>query len=519
MSSEAVFAAMARDPLLCYRFGMKELQPIIKELGLRRAENKTDACEKLVRYQNGESLCEDFQYDKLLTIIHELYDIPVKELKKYLVMDLCMMFNQAKKPTKSSRGSKSPRGTRSPKRSTSPKRASKSPQRSKSPNRSTSPRGSRSPKRSTSPKRTKSPRGSRSPKRSKSPKRTKSPKRSTSPKGTRSPKRSKSPKRSTSPKRTETSLDLPLRERTPGRPATPTSPKERTPGRLITPKGTPTLPKERTPERIIEEEKVPLDKGIGEGKDRKPIPKRRKKRTPPPPPDPKVCQALLDEMQEEASIYDEYDLDTDPNFKSYVAQRCGTEPVLFSDLLLHSVKAADDGNCFFDSIKTLLDISEDLKTFRRQLGSRFTLDDYYKINNGMEALSHVEYLLPTAEFIMSGEEVKAAIGMLDPEEKHEAQKIIDKQYREARKKLEKFKEWATDWMVGFVGRALNVNIVVYENRARRYQMFTELVHYRPYVFVYNFSQRHFEPMVANDGQKVFSEEQIEGGLREITALS
>jgi len=223
------------------------------------------------------------------------------------------------------------------------------------------------------------------------------------------------------------------------------------------------------------------------------------------------CKKHLDNLQtiaEEPGRPTPVKLEAEQDFVEYTRKKCGTEPVLFDVIVLHSLSSTSDGNCFFDSLRTLLDNPESMKEFRGKLSNLFTLEDYCNINNGMQALSHLEGLIVNPDRIVSGEQLWNIV-----RGNKEMQNKLQADYLKHKSDIAKLKVWAEDWTVGFVSRAMQINILVYENRARQWQIFTPIMHYKPYIFLYNFSQRHFEPLVSNTNQKTFSEEQLTDGLR------
>lgn len=226
------------------------------------------------------------------------------------------------------------------------------------------------------------------------------------------------------------------------------------------------------------------------------------------------CKEHLEAIQQEIqnSSIRPYALAEDREYKEYVDEGCGTEPVVFGSLLLHPTKAVSDGNCFFDSVKTCMNIAEDVQTFRKNLAEQFTLDEFLHLSQGWIALGLISDYVENPDTIHSPEDLKKAIQSLEENKRKKVLEVLRKEQKQCQAKIAKNGEWAEEWMTAFVSKVLQMNIIVFENAARQFQMFRERLPMKPFIFLYNFSQTHFTPMENNDGSRIFSEETIREGL-------
>jgi hypothetical protein len=223
------------------------------------------------------------------------------------------------------------------------------------------------------------------------------------------------------------------------------------------------------------------------------------------------CKTYLVNLQDNIVSKEEPIQNTEP-YKQYMEEECGTEPVAFGSILLHSTKALSDGNCFFDSVKTCMNVVEDVQTFRKNIAAQFTLEEFMQLSQGWVALGLISEFLTEPDKIHTFEELKEAIQSLQGDKRKTCYSLLRKHQKQLQAKLAKDGTWAEEWMTAFVSKALQVNIIVYENAAKQFQMFRERMSMKPYIFLYNFSETHFEPMKDNDENYLFSEETVREGL-------
>ena len=200
-------------------------------------------------------------------------------------------------------------------------------------------------------------------------------------------------------------------------------------------------------------------------------------------------------------------LDTiDPSSERYkeLQELCGIPNLIFTDATFVLGKAANDGNCFFDSISQLIvdDYSSTSAVeLRTSLADNFTFIDYVEVNGGMNALELVADYLPSPELVTSGKDIIDQIEDLDDDDKETVMDLLMPEWEAQKEELGKDRVWAEDWMIGFASKQLRRNIFIFNDAANQFYL---TIPFNPdwlNIFVYNFDQTHFVPLRTSKRKK------------------
>jgi len=208
------------------------------------------------------------------------------------------------------------------------------------------------------------------------------------------------------------------------------------------------------------------------------------------------------------------DLDNKKTRKMY-QRKCKSKVIDFENLTLVTTESVDDGNCFFDSVYRLLNKRysyRNMLKMRKEISKKFTIKEFLELYDGLFALEVISDYLPHPERVTNTSTLKSQIRGLSKDDKEEILITLEDKLEELQSSLKEDGEWAEEWMISFVSKALKINIVVYNDDANQFQMVRKINKRYPFILLYNYSERHFEPLIDTHSNKTFKYRDIKEGL-------
>lgn len=179
--------------------------------------------------------------------------------------------------------------------------------------------------------------------------------------------------------------------------------------------------------------------------------------------------------------------------------------VVFGDYIFVKKKAYGDGSCFFHSIARLyLDRrsrSAGLE-LRTEIAKSLTLSKYIELGGGLLAKMKMfsQYPMDVTPYEFDNNNILQIIRT--KRNYPQLKKELYNQFEKYKSKFLNTRIYADEYMVDYTARYLRINIVVVGDNGT-VTSGRKLVKRYPTVFVYNYVENHYEPLVDVDGNTMF----------------
>jgi len=182
-----------------------------------------------------------------------------------------------------------------------------------------------------------------------------------------------------------------------------------------------------------------------------------------------------------------------------------TGDIEFGDYIFVKKSAHGDGSCFFHSITRLyLDSKSRRKglKLRTDIAESLTLKKYTELGNGLLAkmTMFAEHPIEVTPYEFDNNNILQIIRTR--RNYPQLKKDLYRQFEKYKAKFLNTHVYADEYMVDYTARYLRINIIVVGDNGT-VTSGRKLVKRYPSVFVYNYFDRHYEPLVGVDGDTMF----------------
>lgn len=261
-----------------------------------------------------------------------------------------------------------------------------------------------------------------------------------------------------------------------------------------------------------------------------------------------VFKKLLIEYMNKASFSCIFFKNSEP--QSYLSESENKLSQLYAEFMFQKVStiniqniqfiegtSPEDGSCFFHSVLQLLkpdiDVKKEGLTLRKKLASLFELEDYISLQNGTTALTTFLELLKQhstkLEKSISTKTDKSSdlykrieknssnitnvmeifeLSSLSDKEKEYLEGLLIVSYESFVNKLNSCKEWADSWMIEFICKQLECNIIIIDSKSYKAVSSCKINIQQPFIFVMNIEQTHYVPLFGMNGIRIFSYDEV-----------
>lgn len=194
---------------------------------------------------------------------------------------------------------------------------------------------------------------------------------------------------------------------------------------------------------------------------------------------------------------------------------------MLGNQILIKQHAIGDGSCFFHSLARLyLDDYEGKRAegiaLRRLIAESLTIKKYIEIGAGL--LSKLE-MIDRSGIITSEKEFNSLNALQIARNRHDP-----KLYEILKYNFEKFKRdflatsvYANEYMLEYTARYLRINIIVVGSNGTITSP-RKLVKRYPTIFMYNYFQTHYEPLIGIHGEKMFNWRRTQNMIGDVAFL-
>lgn len=185
----------------------------------------------------------------------------------------------------------------------------------------------------------------------------------------------------------------------------------------------------------------------------------------------------------------------------------GKDDIVLGDQVLVKKNAIGDGNCFFHSLARLyLDDYQERRqegiALRRLVAESLTLKKYVEIGNGIVAkldLVEASGINTTQHEFDTMNALQIARNRRDPT----LYRILKDNFSKFQRAFMTTHVYADEYMLEYTARYLKINIIVVGDNGTITSPRKLVKRYKS-VFVYNYFENHYEPLVGIDGETMFS---------------
>jgi hypothetical protein len=199
----------------------------------------------------------------------------------------------------------------------------------------------------------------------------------------------------------------------------------------------------------------------------------------------------------------------------------GVHDIVLGDQVLVKKSAIGDGNCFYHSLARLyLDDYRGTRhegtSLRRLVAESLTLKKYVEIGNGLLAkldLVEASGINTTQHEFDSMNALQISRNRRDPN----LYRILKDNFSKFHRAFMTTHVYANEYMLEYTARYLRINIIVVGNNGTITSP-RRLVKRYTSVFVYNYFENHYEPLVGIDGETMFSWRDVKNMVGDVSFL-